>query len=44
MKEEQLASKKSWLKAYPTGVRYDVRCLDGGCLGSVNYVGYGWQP
>ena len=28
--EEQLASKKSWLKAYPTGVRYDVRCLDGG--------------
>jgi hypothetical protein len=22
--------KKSWLKAWPTGFRYDVRCLDGG--------------
>ena len=27
---EKLASKKAWLEAYPTGVRYDIRCLDGG--------------
>ncbi|MGB3222960.1 MAG: hypothetical protein WBB23_09175 [Desulforhopalus sp.] len=25
-----LEGKESWFKAWPTGIRYDVRCLDGG--------------
>jgi len=27
---EQANSKKSWLDTYPEGIRYQVRCLDGG--------------
>lgn len=27
---EQANSKKVWLEAYPEGIRYEVRCLDGG--------------
>ena len=27
---QQASSKKAWLESYPTGVRYDIRCLDGG--------------
>jgi len=28
--DRQAESRKGWLQAYPDGVRYDVRCLDGG--------------
>ena len=27
---QEAKSKKAWLEAYPSGVRYEVRCLDGG--------------
>ena len=27
---QQIESKKSWLRSFPTGFRYEVRCLDGG--------------
>ena len=34
----QLAQAKSWQAAWPTGVRYTVRCLDGGAWDrSTNY-------
>ena len=27
---QQAASKQSWLETFPSGIRYEVRCLDGG--------------
>ena len=27
---QQADSKKGWLETYPEGIRYEVRCLDGG--------------
>lgn len=34
--------RNNWLKTYPTGIRYSVRCLDGGAWDrSTNYGDYG---
>ena len=27
---QQIESKKGWLGSFPTGIRYEIRCLDGG--------------
>ena len=29
--EEIAAFRQRWFEAWPSGTRYDVRCLDGGC-------------
>lgn len=34
--------RKKWMEAYPTGIAYSVRCLDGGAWDrSTNYGNYG---
>lgn len=38
--KEQAAQRESWFNSYPTGIRYEIRCLDGGAWDRSSLLGY----